>query len=191
MKHCSQVLVVLFACLYSIAVLADNSWQPIAKQQLKQYLAPYQNLPVKGTFSQSKKLQFLTVPIRSSGEFSIDKQQAELLWQQHKPVQQQTKITQTGIYQQNPGQSDFVKLVDDTVVSQLLLAVFTGDIAEQEWFLWQYNSAEVGCIKSEILLAELAQFVQSIKLCQQQGLTQISLSEKQVETLIELTEYKE
>ncbi|EWH10612.1 Outer membrane lipoprotein carrier protein LolA [Catenovulum agarivorans DS-2] len=170
---------------------AATSWQTIDTQQLKQSLAPFNNFPVKGSFVQSKKLKFLTVPIRSSGNFAIDKVKSELLWHQQTPVEQQTKINQQGIFQQKQGQNNFVKVVDDSVISQLLLAIFTGDITTEDWFLWQRNPAEAGCIKSDILSADLSQYVQSIKLCHLQNVLQITLSENQVETLIELTEHKE
>ena len=82
--------------------------------------------PKSGRFEQKKVLKILKRPFISSGYYEFSSH-SELIWHTTSPVENRLLINQQGVLQSQPDGS--VKpLTDDAATSQLLLALFSGDI---------------------------------------------------------------
>lgn len=181
--------IILLLTLMS-GVLFSQSVFALTQQQLMQQLQKAET--VQGDFTQTRFLQALPVPIKSTGTFAFALQKG-LLWQMQKPFATTLRVTPRGIAQwannqwqasQNPIQNQQIAL---------FLGLLSGDMSalEKEFKITlsgQANHWQLSLIPDTLLLKQI--FTQ-ITLKGDKAVRQIVLQEKQGDkTQIDFTQLK-
>ncbi len=163
---CASIL--LFGVFMALPAHADE--QPLSAEVLEFLQQQQQPLPFTVSFEQQRSITGLPRPLLSSGKLTIATD--EVVWHTQKPFEQQLIITADGIQS-----DDQTKLRGSEVVGQLLLAVLQGDAqAIAANFAVQLKDS---CLVLTPKLAQLQQFVESIKSCGGEQIERIRLVEQQ------------
>jgi len=137
-----------------------------------------------GTFTQLKYFKFLSKPIASTGLFVVNQQ--DVLWQTSSPVFSQVLIKPAAIHRRLALDKSYQILVQDSQINQLLSALLTGNISEQDW---QITAGENGCFKLLPKQQQMSQIFGHVSLCKNSDvLREVTLIDPQGnKTTIEMT----
>lgn len=142
----------------------------------------------KGQFQQTRQLKNLPYPIKSQGEYTLNKE--ELHWHTQSPIENQIKINQEGIWQQNAQQWTRQQNISEKTQSQLLLALFKGDTAslKQHFALELSGDKENWQLELKPKSQILKQIFHKIEIQGAEHIQKITIEETQGDTnTIELT----
>lgn len=121
----------------------------------------------KGTFKQSKSFKFMSMPIVSNGKFLVDGKR--VLWQTTVPVNSEILLTGNAVYKKNTTDNEFKLLVKDSPVNNMLSAILTGNIDQQDWAISEFMPADVeksiSCLTMHPKSQQLISVFTSAQLC--------------------------
>lgn len=159
----NQWLSLLFILIFAPAILA-------AEPNALQHFTPMQG---KLTFTQTKHIQGLPVPLQSSGYIELEGE--DLLWHTTKPLDSKLLINPAGVSQWQEQQ--FVAVGGSEFVGQLMLAV----LKQQDQFIAEHFAisalSKEQCITLTPTQAPLNTLFLHITLCGEHALQKIELQE--------------
>ncbi|MCU4676653.1 hypothetical protein N7931_13530 [Catenovulum sp. 2E275] len=172
--------------LVILSLLSANVFSAETDPQIQNQLNAFALNDGHGTFIQQKKFKLLTRAIESNGEYWIDNQQQQIIWQTNQPVFNRLVITADAVKEQNKPDSELKLLTQQPAFTQLLYSVFSGRLTDYPGIVWQSETDH--CIQAKMDNTQLAQFVSQIQLCKlSSNNTQIRFFDNsQTETLIKL-----
>lgn len=173
MKLALALLLVL-----SGAARADDA----AVASIQQQLAPFATL--HGKFTQTKKIQILSRPLVSSGDFALVKDKG-LIWRTTQPIASAVRITPGGIAQLKDGKTTVLVSAKDqpgvSAVGKVLFAIFSLDLNRvRQHFAFRSAAAPAGKPWSAVLEPTdpgLSKFVRSIALTGERTVEGLTLTE--------------
>jgi hypothetical protein len=115
----------------------------------------------KGQFTQQKYFSFMSVPITSTGHFTVNN--ASALWQTKAPVFSALLLTPEAIYRRLSLDDNYQLLTDSAQFTTILSTIFTGKVNVSDW---QLNSSQNdSCLELTPKSDQLKQLFLQVDLC--------------------------
>lgn len=115
----------------------------------------------KGQFTQQKYFSFMSVPITSTGHFTVHNESA--LWKTQAPVFSTLLLTPEAIYRRLPLDENYQLLTDSAQFTTILSTIFTGKINVTDWQL--KSSQNDSCLELTPKSDQLRQLFLQVDLC--------------------------